>query len=63
MAIPNKEVIDTVDEPKPIKYPVKVKNIHTNSICLASGIIKPGEEGKATQAEVSNFLTHYLELV
>ena len=51
------------EEPKVIKYPVKVKNIHTNNLNLEKGVIKPNETGLATQAEVSNFLGQYLELV
>jgi len=51
------------EELKVIKYPVKVKNIHTNNLNLEKGVIKPNETGLATQAEVSNFLGKYLELV
>jgi hypothetical protein len=73
MAITHKEAIDKTistdaeeslpEKTKEIKYPAKVKNIHTNTICLESGMIKPGEEGLATQAECSNFIPSYLESI
>jgi hypothetical protein len=69
MAIAHKEAVEKVikepevEEPKVITYPASVKNIHTQTISLESGQIKPGEEGTATQAEVSCLLGQYLELV
>jgi len=55
--------IASKDESKKVKYPMNVKNIHTNTLCLENGMIKPGENGLATQSEISNFLNKYLELV
>jgi hypothetical protein len=63
VAVVGKETIDKKEEPKAPVYPVSVKNIFTQSIYLGSGIIKPGEVGKATQAEASCLLGEYLELV
>jgi hypothetical protein len=42
---------------------VKVKNIHTIALNLEAGIIQPGDTGLATEAERSNFLGQYLEVV
>lgn len=41
---------------------VSVKNITDRNVCLASGVVAPGETGKATLAEAS-MLFDYLTLV
>lgn len=64
--IAHKEAIDKAEVPEaPVDrtYPAEVINNHSQSISLESGTIKPGEIGKATQAEVSCLVPHYLELV
>ena len=50
-------------QPPQTPSPVTVRNIHTQYIALESGLIKPGEEGLATRAELSCLLGHYVELV
>jgi hypothetical protein len=73
------DVIDVVDveittplvgadrdlSPQPSTTPsrVTVRNIHTQYIALESGLIKPGEEGLSTLAELSCLLGHYVERV
>jgi hypothetical protein len=67
------DVVDVVDveittpqvypDEAPNLSPVLVRNIHTQYIALESGLIKPGQEGLATRAEVSCLLGHYVELV
>jgi len=42
---------------------VTVRNIHTQYIALESGLIRPGEQGEATLAELSCLLGHYVERV
>jgi len=54
----------TVDEPAESAPPteVKVKNVTDRTVFLASGLIKPGEEGVATYAE-SETLADYIQKV
>ena len=57
-----KDISDKTEETKS-KYPLLVKNIHSNAIHLRSGLLKPGEEGLASIEECSNLLYQYLEIV
>jgi hypothetical protein len=63
------KVATTPTPPKPVAHKeavdkgFKVKNIHTSSIALESGIIAVGQTGFATAAERSNLSGQYLEEV